>query len=117
MVLQNHFAPHTIARKFYLYRSLLSLRMKENERFDHFYKRFTQLKCDLEDMGKLFEEEDLVFMILQALPRSWDDFTRKCVMTENFKELNLSELCRKVRSEEKWSGVLAKLSTVKKLSL
>jgi hypothetical protein len=38
------------------------------------------------------------------------------VMTENFKELTLFELCRKVRSEEQWSGILAKLNDVKKLS-
>jgi hypothetical protein len=116
-VLQNHFAPNTIARKFYLYRRLLTLKMKEGEKFDSFFDRFTQLKCDLEDMGKLFEEEDLVFIILQALPRSWHEFTRRCVMTENFKELTLFELCRKVRSEEQWSGILAKLNDVKKLSL
>lgn len=117
MVLQNHFAPNTIARKFYLYRRLLTLKMKENEPFDNFFGKFTELKCDLEDMGKLFEEEDLVFLILQALPRHWNEFTRKCVMTENFKELTLFELCRKIRSEEQWSGLLAKLNTVKKLSL
>jgi hypothetical protein len=77
-VLQNHFARNTIARKFYLYRRLLTSKMKEGEKFDSFFDRFTQLKCDLEDMGKLFEEEDLVFIILHALPRSWHEFTRRC---------------------------------------
>ena len=116
MVLQNHFAPNTVAHKFYLYRRLLSLKMKEDEGFDNFFNKFTQLKVDLEDMGKLFEEEELVFIILQALPRSWSEFTRKCLLTENYKDLTLYELCRKIRSEEQWTGLINKLNTVKKLA-
>lgn len=115
--LQNHFAPNTVARKFYLYRRLVSLKMKEGEPFDRFFDKFLALKCDLEDIGKLFEDEDLVFMILHALPRSWNDFTRHSVMSENFKKRTVLELCKRIRAEEQWVGVLAKLNTVKKLSL
>lgn len=68
------------ARRFELERRLRSLRMEEDEAFDHFYsEKFEKLRDELTDTGRELDHELLVYLILNALPPSWSTFVDRVV--------------------------------------
>jgi len=74
-MLQGRFAGKSAARKQELWRELASLKMASTESVSSFVLRGRQLKSELDAVGLVVPEEQVVIALLQGLPKAYESIS------------------------------------------
>ena len=72
--LSNLFEGRNINRKMTLRNQLKILKVQKLETMQSYFIRVSQIKEQLEAIGDMIEEEEVVISILNGLPREWESF-------------------------------------------
>jgi hypothetical protein len=106
IMLQNHFAPCTLDRKMHLFEILCGLKLNEGEDIEKLFSTFLKLRNDLQDVGVILKDDEMVLRILSALPKSWKFFVENCKVIGNLKGLTLDGFYQKMRTEQQWKEIM-----------
>ena len=94
------FEGRNINRKMTLRNQLKSVRAQKSETMQSYFTRVAQIKDQLEAIGDMVEEAEVVMTTLNGLPRDWEDFIRGiCLRRKLTKFQKLWEEC--VQEEER----------------
>ena len=72
-----------INRKMTLRQQLKNTKMIEHESMHSYFSRVSQIKEQLEAIGDMVENEEVVMTTLNGLPRSWDGFIQGVCTRKN----------------------------------
>ncbi|KAL8539403.1 hypothetical protein ACS0TY_001141 [Phlomoides rotata] len=72
--LESLYQTKSVSNKLYVKQKLLDFRMSEDKNLSEQLDTFNRYVDDLEDLDVKLEDDDKAFMLLNALPRSFDNF-------------------------------------------
>ena len=87
-----------LSGQLFLRRKLMSIKMEENEKIEDFLLKFDRVLCQLKTSGAEIKEEDTIYMLLLALPKSYETVV---TILENLpiESLNMDFIKAKLRTE------------------
>ena len=92
--LKNMFEGKNINKRMTLRNQLKGVKIQKTETMQSYFSRVSQTKEQLETIGDMVEEEEVVMTTLNGLPREWDSFIRGiCARRKLTKFNNLWEEC------------------------
>ena len=74
--LSSLFEGRNINRKMTLRNHLKSVKAQKSEIMQSYFRRVAQIKEQLEAIGDMVEEAEIVMTTLNGLPRDWESFNR-----------------------------------------
>ena len=92
--LSSLFEGRSINRKMTLRNQLKGVKAQKSETMQYYFTRVAQIKDQLEDIGDMVEEAEIVMTTLNSLPRDWEAFIRGiCSRRKVTKSRKLWEEC------------------------
>ena len=92
--LSNLFEWRNINRKMTLRNHLKSVKTQNSDTMQSYFSRVSQIRDQLESIGDIVEEAEIVMTTLNGLPRDWEAFIQGiCSRRKLTKLLNLWEEC------------------------
>ena len=95
--LQKQFAKTTLTSKLHVRHMLHNLRLQKDEQIFQLTSRISELAMKLEDMNSPVPEDDLVLILMRALPEKYDPIKQVLLGTDN---LTFDKACERIEEYE-----------------
>ncbi len=92
--LLNKYESKTIVNKLHLRNQLMKCKMQEDESFDSYISKINKYAGELEGMGSKIEEDDLMSVVINGLPETFETLVQSISTKEN---LQFDSLCQLIR--------------------
>ena len=99
--LTNMFEGKNINRRMTLRNQLKGVKIQKIETIKSYFSRVSHIKEQLESIGDMIEEQEVVMATLNGLPREWDSFIRGiCARSKLTKsQQTMGRMCTRIRKD------------------
>jgi hypothetical protein len=92
--LNKHYERKTMASKAHTRSMLHKVKMHLEEEFDMYKTRILELIMRLKNMGETVSEGEMIYVVLEGLPRQWDAMKQSLEMNDN---IDFEGICKHIR--------------------